>query len=89
MTEHDLTGALTISEFCKNFGIGRTFAYAEIKAARLAACKAGKKTLILRAEAQRWATSLPKLHATAEANVSPTRHSTSESNPERAAPSES
>ena len=60
---NELTGALTVSEFCETFGIGRTFFYAELKAGKLSACKAGTKTLILRSEAERWAHALPKLGA--------------------------
>lgn len=61
MATFDLTGALTVSEFCKIYGIGRTFFYEQIKAGLLSACKAGTKTLILRSEADRWARALPKL----------------------------
>ena len=63
MASNELTGALTIAEFCAEHRVGRTFTYAEIKAGRLSARKAGAKTLILRAEAERWAHSLPKLEA--------------------------
>ena len=63
MTVDKSTGALTVSEFCETYSIGRTFLYEQLKAGRLSAVKAGKKTLILRDEAERWARSLPKLHA--------------------------
>lgn len=53
-------GALTINQFCEHYGVGRTFCYEEINSGRLAARKAGSKTLILRSEAERWASSLPK-----------------------------
>lgn len=61
MNDQELTGALTVSEFCATFNVGRTFLYAEIKAGRLSARKAGTKTLILKSEAARWARSLPTL----------------------------
>ena len=56
-------GALTIKQFCEQYGVGRTFFYQEINSGRLAAHKAGSKTLILRAEAERWARALPKLES--------------------------
>lgn len=61
MEDDALIGAVTISEFCKTYNIGRTFLYEEIKAGRLSARKAGTKTLILKSEAARWARALPKL----------------------------
>jgi excisionase family DNA binding protein len=64
MTTFDLTGALTVSDFCKTYSVGRTFLYEQIKSGLLSACKAGTKTLILRTEADRWARSLPKLGGT-------------------------
>jgi excisionase family DNA binding protein len=54
-----MTGALTIADFCREYGIGRTATYAEIKAGRLSAVKCGSRTLIARAEAERWLASLP------------------------------
>lgn len=54
-------GALTVNEFCETYRIGRNTFYNELKAGRLEARKAGKKTLILKAEAERWANALPKL----------------------------
>lgn len=56
-----VSGALTVSEFCRAYGIGRTFLYDQLKSGKLTACKAGTRTLILRSEADRWARSLPKL----------------------------
>jgi excisionase family DNA binding protein len=61
MNIDELTGALTVTEFCQTFNVGRTFFYQEIKSGRLTAVKAGTKTLILKPEAARWARSLPKL----------------------------
>jgi excisionase family DNA binding protein len=54
-------GAFTINQFCEHYGVGRTFLYEQIKSGHLAARKAGTRTLILRAEAERWACALPKL----------------------------
>lgn len=52
-------GAMTIQDFCRWAGIGRSLAYTEIAAGRLSAVKVGKRTLIRFAEAQRWLESLP------------------------------
>jgi len=52
-------GALTVNEFCKTYRIGRNTFYNELKTGRLSAKKAGKKTLVLKSEAQRWERSLP------------------------------
>lgn len=60
-------GALTINDFCRRFSVGRTFAYAEIKAGRLIARKAGNRTVILHSDSERWAESLPPMHAGAAA----------------------
>lgn len=57
----NLVGALTIKDFCRLYSIGRSFAYAEIKSGRLAARKAGNRTLILRVDAERWVASLSTL----------------------------
>ena len=54
-------GALTVNEFCETYRVGRNTFYNELKAGRLEARKAGKKTLILKTEAARWANALPKL----------------------------
>ncbi len=56
-------GAFGISQFCRTYGIGRTFCYSEIAAGRLKARKAANRTLILRSEAERWARSLPAMSA--------------------------
>ncbi|WP_441278583.1 DNA-binding protein [Tardiphaga sp. 172_B4_N1_3] len=52
-------GAMTIAEFCNWARIGRTMAYAEIKAGRLVLRKAGAKSLISRDAAEAWLHSLP------------------------------
>jgi hypothetical protein len=51
--------AYTIAGFCAAYGVGRTFTYAEVKAGRLRLVKAGNRTLIGAAEAQRWFDNLP------------------------------
>jgi hypothetical protein len=51
--------AYTIPSFCAAYGVGRTFVYGEIAAGRLCPVKAGGRTLIGAAEAQRWFASLP------------------------------
>jgi excisionase family DNA binding protein len=57
------TGALTIKELCDAYRLCREKAYQEIRAGRLRAVKLGRKTLILRADADTWAASLPELRA--------------------------
>lgn len=61
LEENYISGALSVSDFCKAYNIGRTFFYEQIKLGHLSAHKAGNKTLILRDEADRWVRSLPKL----------------------------
>lgn len=55
------TAVYTIHDFAKAFGIGRTKLYEEINAGRLRARKAGKRTLILKTDADDWVNSLPTL----------------------------
>jgi excisionase family DNA binding protein len=59
----DLRGAYTLTGFCKAFGLGLTFVYEQIKGGKLRAVKAGKRTLILRRDADAWARSLPQMQA--------------------------
>jgi hypothetical protein len=56
-----LTGAFTINEFCEAYRLCRERAYQEVRARRLRAVKLGRKTLILRTDAEVWAASLPEL----------------------------
>jgi len=58
-----LGGALTIKEFCDAYRLCREKAYQEVRARRLRAVKLGRKTLILRTDADAWAASLPELRA--------------------------
>jgi hypothetical protein len=50
--------ARTVKQFCTDYGVGKTLTYAEIKAGRLRARKAGSKTLILHEDSEAWARSL-------------------------------
>jgi excisionase family DNA binding protein len=63
--------ALTLKDFCDAYRVCRETAYQQIRAGRLRAVKLGRKTLILRADAEAWAASLPELRiisVTARAN---------------------
>ena len=53
--------AYPLPDFCRAFGVGRTKAYEEIRAGRLKARKSGVRTIILAADAEAWANSLPEL----------------------------
>jgi predicted DNA-binding transcriptional regulator AlpA len=59
--------AFSVAEFCSRYGISRASFYIELKRGRLQARKIGRKTIILRADAERWATSLPVLTLRASA----------------------
>lgn len=50
---------LSVNDFCHWAGIGRTAVYAEMKAGRLLAKKFGRRTIIVKSEAERWLASLP------------------------------
>ena len=54
-------GCLTIPDFCRWSGIGRTTVYALIKDGSLAARKCGKRTLISYDDAVRWRDGLAAL----------------------------
>jgi len=47
-------GAMTLKDFTKWAGIGYTKTYAEAKIGKLTLTKIGRRTLILRSEAERW-----------------------------------
>ena len=53
--------AFAVREFCALYGICRQTFYDEVKRGRIKAKKLGKKTLVLRADAENWAASLPVL----------------------------
>jgi hypothetical protein len=52
-------GGMSVAEFCKWAGIGRTLAYDEIKAGRLPAKKCRSRTIITRGDARHWLNQLP------------------------------
>ena len=58
INENDVR-AFSLVEFCRRYGVGRTTAYAEIKANRLQVVKAGKRTLIPANLAEAWLKNLP------------------------------
>ncbi len=62
-TSDTQTGALSPDDFIRDYSIGRTKLYEELAAGRLKARKFGRRTLILRSDAERWAASLPELAA--------------------------
>jgi excisionase family DNA binding protein len=52
---------ISIKEFCARFHVGKTRAYALIRAGDIEAVKQGARTLITTASAERWAASLPRV----------------------------
>lgn len=52
--------ALSVPEFCRRYGVGRTMAYEEIAEGRLVAVKAGRRTLIPLDAAKSWLAALPR-----------------------------
>jgi excisionase family DNA binding protein len=54
--------AFAVREFCARYGICRQTFYDEVKRGRIRAKKLGKKTVILRSDAENWASSLPALN---------------------------
>lgn len=55
----DLPELLTVADFCARYAIGRTSFYREAAANRIPLRKFGSATRIARADAERWAQSLP------------------------------
>lgn len=55
----DECGAFSIDQLCQWASIGRTTIYEEIKEGRLLVRKVGRRTIILRGDAERWLSSLP------------------------------
>jgi Helix-turn-helix domain len=51
---------LSVAEFCNRYGIGKTMAYAEMRAGRLRYCQHGKRRLIHVEDAEGWAVSTRK-----------------------------
>jgi helix-turn-helix protein len=54
--------AFGVREFCARYSICRETFYEEVRRGRIQARKLGKKTVILRADAEKWASSLPALN---------------------------
>jgi len=52
--------ALTISDFCSEFGVGRSFVYTQFKKGSLKYRKAGKRTIITHDAAMEWLANLPE-----------------------------
>lgn len=57
----------TVTDAAHRLGISRTGIYAQIKAGKLRAVKAGGKTLITRADQEAWVASLSELNTAAGA----------------------
>ena len=62
MEEQNTPQAFTLRQFCAAYAVGRTFTYREIKRGQLIARKAGNRTLIMRVDADAWASKLPNMH---------------------------
>lgn len=52
--------AFTVDEFCRAHGVGRSYVYEQIASGRLRTRKAGRRTLILAADAAQWLAALPE-----------------------------
>ena len=61
MSEQDRRLAYSIADLTRIAGVGRSFLYEEIKAGRLIVRKAGRRSLVLAADATAWLASLPKV----------------------------
>ena len=55
--------AFAVREFCARYGICRDTFYREVRRGRLRALKIGKKTVVLRLDAEAWVASLPKVQS--------------------------
>ena len=62
--DDDIREAFSPAAFCRAYSVGMTFTYQLIKDGKLRARKAGAKTLILRKDAESWASSLPAVGTT-------------------------
>jgi excisionase family DNA binding protein len=61
LDQSDARGAYSLAAFCRTYNVGLTFTYQQIKEKKLRAVKAGAKTLILRSDAEAWASSLTEI----------------------------
>jgi excisionase family DNA binding protein len=59
--------AFAVREFCARYGICRQTFYDEVRRGRLRALKLGKKTIVLRADADAWVATMPALELSATA----------------------
>jgi hypothetical protein len=62
-----LRRAMSVPEFCRKYGTGKTSAYQEIQAGRLRARKVGRRTIIAQDDAEDWLRRLPKALSPLEA----------------------
>jgi excisionase family DNA binding protein len=53
--------AFAVREFCARYGICRQTFYDEVRRGRLRAVKLGKKTIVLRTDAEAWVATMPAL----------------------------
>ena len=60
-TAEDMPAAYSPRDFARVYGIGLTLTYELIGAGKLKARKLGRRTMILREDAEHWARSLPTL----------------------------
>jgi hypothetical protein len=58
-SDHQVSGVMTVAEFCRWSRLGRTKAYDLFKAGHIKPRKVGSKTVILRADAEAWLQALP------------------------------
>jgi excisionase family DNA binding protein len=58
-----LRRAMSVGEFSKRHGVGRTLVYSEINGRRLRALKCRRRTLITEADAETWLAQLPTVTA--------------------------
>lgn len=59
----DLDGAYSVPDFCAAYGVKKTLVYDFIAQKKLRAVHAGRRTLILKRDAQAWANGLPAVGA--------------------------
>jgi excisionase family DNA binding protein len=59
--------AFAVKGICRAYGISRETVYNEIRRGRLRALKLGKKTIVLKSDAEAWRDNLPPLKLAATA----------------------
>lgn len=57
--QNDVLGGLSIHDFVKWSGLGRTQVYEELRSGRLKARKCGRRTIIPMSDAENWLQTLP------------------------------